>query len=436
VLAAPAAGAGLTVLYVHGSAAAAIHDGAPGVRGLVGAWRQAPIFDDPRWPPARQIAKVRSSDLAGRDPATMASIIRAALRDGARGGRAAIDEVGTAWDGPDASALAGALRSLGPAARRVVVYVSPGLVGQVARVDPRLPLHADLAAVVDALAAAGDVELSLYHGGGVPFDREEMATAATRWLARWPAAGRGSLHLLLGPDHGLGQAVLWARARSSAAGRTLLANGPGVWGLKTAGEGRAWLAAYRAFLRAPDVSPTGGGDVGVPTGGGLSVSAVGGRRVAVTLSRPGRAVVRLVPSAGGPGRVIAKLTGPGPATVVPLPADVAPGRYWVVAVALGDGLRDRAYAPVDVGSGWARGALSMAEEGRVLRVSVAPGTRAVVRLIPIGGRGRVIGKVQGPARQRTVRLPRDVRPGRYVAVAVSAGAAGRQVVRLGLRIPR
>jgi hypothetical protein len=180
-----------------------------------------------------------------------------------------------------------------------------------------------------------------------PFPAREMAMHPTRWAARWPA-GRGELRVMLGPDAGVGQPEVWARLRATVAGRALLANGAGAYGLTTPAAARAWVAQYRAFRAAPNVSVT-GGDYPVPMPGGLSLSPAGANRVKVRIDRPGRAVVTMKRVGGGKLRAIRKLAGPtGRAVVVRLPTDTRPGRYRVQAVLIGDGLRDRAAVVVKV----------------------------------------------------------------------------------------
>jgi hypothetical protein len=339
----------MTLLYTHRDAARAINDGGPGVPGIHDTWRQAPIFDDPRWPAARQVAKVGGEDLSHLGAGQMLAVLRAGLRDPKAGGRVAVDELNAgAWDAAALGELREALGQLGSDAARVVVYVGPGLVSQVGRRDPRLPLQPRLAVLLEALRPAGAVLLTMYHAGGQPFSRAEMAAYPTRWLGRWAPADAGALHLLLGPDDGHTQAAIWAWARATEAGRTMLANGPGVWGLKTAEEGREWLSAYRAFLTDPTGAPA-TGETPVAQGGGLTLVPAGGRRMTIGLARPARTVVRIQPLGGGRSRTVAKLNGPFPPRMLVLPRDVRPGEYRVIAVALGQGLRDVAVAPWVVG---------------------------------------------------------------------------------------
>lgn len=346
---------GLEVVYGSRDAANAISDGPSGAQGLTTASRQGPIFTDARWPARRVIAKMSGAELSRLGPEGMVRALRARLADPASGGTVGVDELASADYGEaNAEDLATALAILGPDAKRVVLYVGPGLVSQIGRVDPRRPLSARLSAVLRALRGAGAVQLETYHAGGIPFTRAEFAVYSTRWLTRWAPADPALLHLILGPPRGVTQKVLWWRARASVPGRTLLANGAGSYGLTTKVEGLNWLAGYTAF-RANPTTPPPGGDVHVARGGTLAVSQPVRRRVTVVLGRKARAVMRLQPVIGGPGRTVAKLYGPTPAAgiVVRLPADVRPGWYWLVTVALGDDLRDVVITRVLVTRSWA-----------------------------------------------------------------------------------
>jgi hypothetical protein len=353
------------------------------------------------------------------------------------GGLVAVDEVtAQAFDADGAPALASALEALGPDARRVVLYVSPGVMAQVGRADPRAALPRSLDPLLGALRRAGSVMLLAYGGEGAPLDRQALGTFLTRWADRW-GEDRSALHLVLGPDRGVGQDEVWARARATPAGRAILANGASAWGLQTAGEGLAWLRARREFLAAPDAAPP-GGDVQVPVGGGLALTAPAGRTVWVTFARPGRVVLRLVPPGAVRGRVVAKLPGPVVGARVRLPADVRPGPYRVVAVARGDGLRDAVSAEMQVRRppGGSAG-LRIAPAGRGVRLWLAPRTRAVVRLVPRGERrGRVIAKVSGPATAVRVGLPPDVRPGRYRVVVVALREGARATASTSVSVRR
>jgi hypothetical protein len=331
------------LLYLPAEAAQAVHDGVGG-----GTLRQAPIVPNPRWPAARSVGKVSGRELATAGAGTIAARLRAGWRQPGVGGLVAVDEISPAqWTPARAAALAAAMGSLGGDAGRVVFYAAPSLVERVGRTDPRHALDPTLAALIDAMSRGRATYLLTYRGDLSAFPPREMATHPTRWLARWPA-GRGELRLMLGVDGGIGQAELWARARSTAAGRQMLANGPGAYGLRDAAAGRAWAEQLRSFRASPTVSVS-GGDYPVPAPGGLTLSAAGAGRVRLTITRPGRAVVTVTPRAGGKVRAIRKLAGPTPGgVVVRLPADTRPGVYRVSAVLIGDGLRDRASVIVRV----------------------------------------------------------------------------------------
>ena len=342
--AAPAAAAAdPPLLYLRDEPASLVDDGVGG-----GTLRQAPIRPNARWPAARTVGKVSGSELAGDGPRRIAAKLRAGWNQPAVGGFVAVNEITPRpWTPTSARALGSALALLGPRANRVVFYAAPALVEQVGRADPRRPLPAKLRLLVDAMSRARATYLLTYRGDLSPLPPREMATAPTRWLARWPA-GRGELRILLGPDGGLGQGELWTRARSTAAGRELLARGPGVYGLRDAAQAREWLAQYRAFRAAPTMSVT-GTDFPVPQPGGLSLTAAGPNRVRIAIARAGRAVVTTQPVNGGFVRAIRKLTGPTRGSVlIGLPRDTRPGLYRVRAVLIGDGLRDRAAVVVRI----------------------------------------------------------------------------------------
>lgn len=304
VLGAPALAAaeGEVILYAQAAPAEAIHEA-----GLDTAFRQGPAAASFRWPGSHRLGKVDGTALSGMSADGMAEALREAWeRDGSA--LVGVDEILPAhWTAGDARRLRLALAWLGPDAGRVVFYASPSLVERVGRADPRYPLPARLAAILDAVSRGRATYLATYRGDLQPFPAREMATHPTRWIARWPA-GRGTLHLLVGPDGGLGQARLWDRVRSTPAGRALLDNGPAAISLATRDAGLEWLAAYWEHELAPEASPP-GGDVVVPTFGGLLLRAVRGG-VTISIARHGRAVLRLVPRGQGRGRVLRVLTGP------------------------------------------------------------------------------------------------------------------------------
>ena len=331
------------LLYLPAEAARAVHDGVGG-----GTMRQAPIVPDSRWPGARTVGKVSGRDLTGADAGAIVTRLRAGWRQPGVGGLVAVDEITPSqWSAGGAAALAAAMDRLGGDAQRVIFYAAPSLVERVGRTDPRRPLDPTLAGLVDAMSRGRATYLLTYRGNLSAFPPREMATHPTRWLARWPA-GRGELRLMLGVDGGVGQAELWARARSTAAGRQMLANGPAAYGVRDPAGGRAWVQQYRSFRASPTVSVT-GGDYPVPAPGGLSLTTAGTGRVRLAIARPGRAVVTVAPRAGGSLRAIRKLTGPTAGSLlIRLPTDTRPGLYRVSAVLIGDGLRDRASVIVRV----------------------------------------------------------------------------------------
>jgi hypothetical protein len=344
-LAAGAAGAAASdapLLYLREDPAAVIDSGLGG-----GTLRQAPMVPNARWTASRTVGKVTGRELAGQSAGRIAAILRAGWRQPGVGGLVAVDEVTPAqWTPGSAAQLAAALDGLGADARRVIFYAAPSFVERVGRVDPRRPLPAALAALVDAVSRGRATYLLTYRGDMSPFPAREMATHPTRWEARWPA-GRGELRVMLGPDAGAGQAEVWARLRATPAGRDLLSHGPAAYGLPTTADARAWLDQYRAFRAAPTVSVT-GADFPVPQPGGLTLTTAGARRVKVVIGRPGNAVVTMTPAGGGKVRAIRKLTGPAAGVVVPIPADSRPGVYRIQAVLIGDGLRDRAVVTLRV----------------------------------------------------------------------------------------
>ncbi len=419
----------LVLVYTQGPAADAIADGSAAVPGLTTAYRQAPAAEDDRYPTERRVGKVSGVDLSRLTPERMAAALRAAWDEPGIGDLVGVDEIRPAQYGITQSRnLARAMEILGPDASRVIFYAAPATVQQIGRVDRRLPLEPRLAELRDALAAGGHTYLQLYHGDYTPFDRSEMARDLTGWVARWPEGELHRLHVLTGREQGAGQAEIWNRLRASAAGRALLASGPGVYGLQSAGEGLRWLAQYRDHLAAPDAVPA-GGDEPVPEGGGLvfpepdSVVTPGSPLV-VRLGRTGRAVVSLV-LPGGRSRGLRAIVVDDPTdAVVRLPRDLASGTYRVRVVLLGDGLRDIAEIPVRVRR--APAVQLTPSIGRVA-VAVARGNRVVVRVKLPRGSSQLLA-VRGPVRRRVVRMPEGLAPGTYTVVATSAGIGGRQRV--------
>jgi hypothetical protein len=435
-LPAAAEAAPLTVIYATAPAADAIFDGTPGLAGVSAVVRQAPIFDDARFPASSRIGKVSGKELTALDAAGMADALRSAMTDPRLGPLAGVgvDEMSVAdWGRQQSAALSEALELLGPDAARVAIYVAPSLVGAVGQYDPRKRLRPRLAAAVHALQGAGAVMLTMFQGGMVPLSRQRSAVFPTRWLARFPEDRRDRLHLMIGPDRGHPPGTLWSWARATPAGRAILANGAGAVGLRTAEEGLAWLGGARAFMADPTGAAP-GGDFPTVTGG-LSIEA-DGDAVTVRLARHGRAIVRLVPPHQRRGQVIGRLRGPtsGRGTTIPLPSNVRPGRYRIVVVAWGQaGVRDWASTYI-VRRSSAEPLRLDAGQG-ALTVEVDEGQRAVVSIVRAGGVRQAVAKVSGPAR-RTIPLPRGLGPGTYRAVAVAVGPGGEQMASTEFTVRR
>lgn len=418
LLALPAIGAARdpVIVYSPMAGATALHDEL-GQTTL----RQAPVQPDRRWSTGRRVAKVNGKQLSRLSASRIAMRLRAAWRDPNTGSRVAIDEISpNHWSGAAATRLRAAMALLGADQKRVTFYAAPSMVEQLGRVDPRKRLSAKHSRLIDAMSRGRATYLLAYRGNLQPYPPREMASHPTRWVARWPA-GRGTLHLMLGPDGGIGQRALWERARSSPAGRRLLANGPAAYGLRTARAGRAWAAEYARFLSAPTAPPP-AGDFPVPVPGGLGVKRAGPRAVVVTSARPGRVVVSVAKLPGGTRRAIRKLNGVQE-TLVRFPADLRPGRYRVTAVLQGDGLTDRASVNIAV----RRPKVKLAYRNRLFTLTVPKGARAVLSLNRNGKR-RTIGKATGPATKR-IRLKKNFPKGAYTAVVGTSGAGGQKIRR-------
>jgi hypothetical protein len=357
-LAAPAAAAGwpLEVVYTNAPAAAVINDGAEGLPGLPDAFRQAPILDDARWPSKRRIGKVSGDDLAHLPtPEAMATrlahgwqTITAGGATTAVGGRVGVDEITpTDWTTEQATKLQRALDILGVHAERVIFYASPSLVEQVGRRDPRKPLARNLKALVNALSAGGHLYLETYRGDLQPFPLRHMANHLTRWWNRWPEHRREHLHVLIGPSGWSStQSSIWSRVRSTAAGRAMLANGPGAFGLKTREDGVAWLVEYRTFLTNP-LAPPPSGDARLAEVGGVRIFAATNAELAlgstfkVKITRPGNAIVFLRPE-HGKRRIIGRVSVRSSKTAsIRIPRRISPGNWRITVYMSGEGIKDR-----------------------------------------------------------------------------------------------
>ena len=426
----------LSVLYVEQPIANAIA-GPASAPTVPGAWIQAPTGDDARWPTSRQVGKLTGAALVTMTAGEMEKALRTELARRDRGGLVAIDEIVTPrWTDDAARALGKALDGLGLDARRVIIYVGPGAVGAVGLIDPREALPTPFGALLDTFRKAGVVYLETYHGDLTPFTQDEFAREATRWLGRWDPGDTERLRLILGPAIGTTQSEVWRRARSTPAGRTLLSNQPGAYGLRDVAEGVAWLAEYTAFRAKPNAVPA-GGDVPVPTGGGLSLRAAD-RGVVVVFTRPGPVAIRLIPPTGGSGRIIKTVVGPTLAAgvLVTFSRSEVSGRHKVVATAKADGLRDEVSLDVVIAPSMLLKKPVVRRLGaRVISVTVASGALVVVRLVRISdGRARIIKKLTGNGRSLRVGLPSDTRPGSYRVLVTATLASQRVTSTLALTV--
>lgn len=313
------------------------------------SWRQYPADHRPAWPASRRIAKIDGRLLATLSAAQMRSAFREALAPGELSGYAAVDEiVRTRWSLQSIARLRAALMALTPDERaRIAFYVGPSLVERVGRADPSAPLPTQMRRLVQTMSLAGATYLELYGGDGSPVSALDMARYPTRWQARWPAYRAQTLRLLFGPPRGVDMATIWLQARASEAGRALLANGVGVYGLRGAAEGEAFIAGYRAFLAGPTATPP-QGDYDIPALDSIDIHATPimrpGARVRVTFARAGRVVV-VLRSPGRGDRTIAKFeVDDATTTHVTLPKDLRPGSYVFQVNHRADALLDQARA--------------------------------------------------------------------------------------------
>ena len=404
------------ITYAPQAGAAALHDQLGQV-----TLRQAPAATDSRWPTGTRIAKVSGKTFSRLTTNQMVAQLRSAWRDRSTGSRVAVDEIAPAhWSASGAVRLRTAMIRLGRDRRRVTFYAAPSMVERVGRTDPRRRLNPVLGTLIDAMSRGRATYLLTYRGNLQPFPAREMASHPTRWSARWPS-GRGSLHLMLGPDGGRGQRDLWNRVRASAAGRAMLARGPAAYGLRTAAAGRGWAREYTRFLASPRGAPP-QGDYPVPEPGGLRLQRRGTQTIRVVTTRRGRVVVSMRRHSGGSRRAIKKVKAPGTSTVR-IPRDTRPGRYRITAVLQGDGLVDRKTVTVNV----RRPRVRLGYTNRRFTLVVPAGVRAVLSVTK-NGRRRTLGKVRGPATKR-IRLKAGFPKGRYLAMVGTSGAGGQKIRR-------
>lgn len=292
-----AAAAPLTIVYDTDEAVhALVHP--PSGRGLSparGALRQEPgpggMFT-PGDPARFAVAKVSGAEMERLSPRAMAALMRARIRQGEHGAQAhlvSVDELGAAYaDARPRRALRGArlprvsprwagarftraMRLLdrpspygGTWASRVHVYLAPAVHSSIAagRGTHRnlgrdgKPHFQSWRGVMPGLALAGGVHLQMYHGAGsnrFAFTAQEWRTvpaAFTGLIGRYGGSA-GRVHFLFsdvgrpaGAPGSCGDPVAceWTLAESTPAGRTVLANGPGVY--RIGPEAGAWLVEY------------------------------------------------------------------------------------------------------------------------------------------------------------------------------------------------
>ncbi len=240
------------------------------------------------------VAKVSGADLEHMSPRAMASLLRARIRRGEHGAQAhlvTVDELGAPyadarprrvvrgarlprvsprWPG---SRFTQAMRLLdrpspygGTWASRVHVYLAPTVHSSIAAGrGPQRNLGRDgkphlrsWRAVMPGLALAGGVHLQMYHARGGArwaFTAGEWrrVPAATVGLLRRYGGDAARVHFVMsavgmpaGAPAGCGSpaACTWTLASSTPWGRTVLANGPGVY--RIGPDAPDWLAQFNA----------------------------------------------------------------------------------------------------------------------------------------------------------------------------------------------
>jgi hypothetical protein len=286
---APAAGSTSTPLTIVYDTTSTTHQlvfprGGHGLSPIRGALRQDPglggMFAPGNNAPYR-VAKVSGATLYRMSVSQMASTLERSIMRGKYGAEAhlvTVDELMETFGDPGTAGIrfSDAMRILasqqspwgGTWASRVEVFVAPGIVSSIAM--GRGPQH-NLApngrrqyrswtGVMPGIALAGGVHLEMYHGSGAPL----TAFSASQWrrspgafldlLSRYGGSA-SKVHLVFtsttvpaGAPRGWGDAMeaSWSLARSTAAGRTLLANGPDAYRLgRRASE---WLREFnRSF---------------------------------------------------------------------------------------------------------------------------------------------------------------------------------------------
>jgi hypothetical protein len=238
-----------------------------------------------------RVAKVSGARIQGMSAPAIAALLRAEITRGSHGARShmvAIDEIGRPFgEAPPAvkrkgggpgpvlasspgARFAAAMRMLdtpspygGTWASRVHVYLAPAVHTSIAAGrGPHRNLGRDgkphrptWRALMPGLARAGGVHLQMYHGvsGGAraPMTAGMWRTVPGAFLGLFTGAGGDptDVHFLFtsagtpaGARGCTGVVCAWRLAESTAAGRTVLANGPGVY--RIGPEAGVWLREF------------------------------------------------------------------------------------------------------------------------------------------------------------------------------------------------
>ncbi len=240
-----------------------------------------------------RISKVNGASLQAMSPSTMAATLQRQITLGTYGAGAhlvAVDELLETFGDPapanpqrnspltrinpnsPGSRFTAAMRILagsqspwgGTWASRVEVYIPPGIVSSIAvGRGPNHNLGRDgkphyrtWRAVMPGLALAGGLHLEMYHGTGTPltaFSASLWRTAPTAFLdllGRYHGS-QSTVHIVFsattrpaGAPSGWGDAMAtsWSLARSTAAGRVILRNGPDEY--RIGGQAAEWMKQF------------------------------------------------------------------------------------------------------------------------------------------------------------------------------------------------
>jgi hypothetical protein len=292
--AAPAAGTAagrMSILYDEAASVRALTGpsgpGAP-IGADRGAYRQDPgpggIFDPRGRDDHHRVAKLSAAELAPMGAEQMAARMRREIdrpMHPNRSGLVGIDEIGNPFNdrrGGAGTRLSAAMailaaashRAGGSYAERVHLYMAPAFGSSIAAgLGPHhtlgrdgKPHRAGWRRVMPALARAGGVWLEMYHhshaGGLTPMTAREWRAVPRDVLSYHVRFGGdpGRVHFVMSEARsapagaprrcGGPMACQWRLAGATAAGRTVLANGPGAYRLGA--QAVAWRAQYnRAF---------------------------------------------------------------------------------------------------------------------------------------------------------------------------------------------